>query len=168
MLTQDEEKFLATIPEDKLIEIRPYDPQIKKVVDQLISEVKLIIPEADIHFMGASALELAGQNDIDLYLFSSPEQIAIFRDKLIPLFGKPSLDKSFVEWDFLRDGFNVEFYITDPNTESMQRQIKVFNLLSSHEEFRDEYETMKLKYNGRSFREYQRLKYEFYNRILSL
>jgi len=51
-------------------------------------------------------------------------------------------------------------------TEPPDRQIKVYDILKSNKELLKEYEELKLKFNGKSFIDYQRAKYMFYNKIL--
>lgn len=65
------------------------------------------------------------------------------------------------------DGFNVELYLTDPNTPQMQEQIRVYELLKNNPDLLEEYGRIKKSADGMSMREYQRQKYEFYNRILT-
>lgn len=167
MLTAEEEKYLTTIPETKLASVVSFNNKVKGVSNGLIESVHAIFPDAEILFMGASALGIAGQNDIDLYLLALPTDFAKYQAGIIGLFGQPShIANSFVEWDFIKESFDVEFYISDPTTSSMQRQIRVFDILKSNPKLCKEYEEIKLAYNGKSFRDYQRAKYQFYNRIL--
>lgn len=77
--------------------------------------------------------------------------------------GKPkNTHDAFVEWSFTESEYPVELYLTEPP----ERQIKVFEILKSNKELLKEYEELKLKFNGKSLRDYQRAKYEFYSRIL--
>jgi len=48
----------------------------------------------------------------------------------------------------------------------MKRQIRVFEILKNNERLLKEYEELKENMNGKSFREYQKRKYEFYHKIL--
>lgn len=168
MLTKDELKYLETIPESRLVTIQQYNPVTKDVVKSIIEKIKVALPEAKIIFMGASALEIAGQNDIDLYLLTEPSNFEDYSNEIIKLFGEPTHKaQSFIEWNFDQDGFDIELYISDPTTESMQRQLKIFNILSNNSNLRQEYENLKLKFNRKKYKDYQRAKYEFYNEILN-
>jgi len=117
--------------------------------------------------MGASALKISGQNDIDLYILSPVADFDQHLPLLVKQFGDPiSSQPASVRWVRTEDGFDVEIYLTDPQTESVQRQMKVFELLRDHSDLCKEYELLKLAAANLSLREYQRCKYEFYNRIL--
>ena len=49
----------------------------------------------------------------------------------------------------------------------MKEQNDIFNILKTNPDILKEYEDLKISLNGQSFREYQRQKYKFYNRVLS-
>ncbi|OGD06817.1 hypothetical protein A3H89_04700 [Candidatus Amesbacteria bacterium RIFCSPLOWO2_02_FULL_48_11] len=65
----------------------------------------------------------------------------------------------------------MELYLTDLGNEiyntSMKEQNDIFNILKTNPDILKEYEDLKISLNGQSFREYQRQKYKFYNRVLS-
>lgn len=65
MLTADEEKYLLTIPLDKIAKINAYEPEVKGVAQKIIAEIQGVVPQRKILYVGASALGIAGQNDID-------------------------------------------------------------------------------------------------------
>ncbi len=165
MITREEENFLKTIPTFQKVFVRPFDSKTKEVAEKIISKVKDIFSEIRILHMGASALGISGQNDIDIYILCSESDFDKYIPGLEKVFGKRD-KKSVIQWGFKKNRFDVELYLTDPNTPSMQRQIKVFKILKSNKELLKEYEKIKESMNGKSFREYQRKKYEFYNRIL--
>ena len=119
--------------------------------------------DLEIKHMGASALKISGQNDIDIYAFSSPLDFDKFLPGLIKLFGEPlHKHETFCEWKFKKDEFDVEFYLTEPPKE----HIKIFAILKANLDLLKEYENLKALMNGKSFREYQEKKYEFYHKIL--
>lgn len=168
MLTNAEERYLLTIPKDKKVTIAPYSTKLSTIAESLINKVKVPFPELDVVFMGASGLGISGQGDIDLYALSPAINFQKYLPTLKQIFGNPEHEhKESVEWAFIIEGINVEFYLTDPQTESMKRQIKVFQILKKNNTLLDEYRILKEKMNGKSMREYQRRKYEFYNRILA-
>jgi len=167
MLTKDEENYLDKIPKDKVVNIYFFDNQITKTVNEIIDSIKTIYPNLEITHMGASALKISGQNDIDIYAFSDPKNFDKYITGLIKLFGKPlHIHETFIEWRFTKNGFGVEFYLTAKDSETMKKQIDVFEKLSSNSKLLKEYEILKQSMNGKSFREYQRKKYEFYHKIL--
>lgn len=166
MLTKDELDYLSKIPKNKKVSVKPFDPQAKKVGDSIVSKIKKALPSLEVLFMGATALGTAGQNDIDLYVLVDSKDFDEYLPTIKNLFGKPrSIHKKFVEWSFMKDGYQIEFYMADPNSPSMRKQIRVFNVLKTSPRLLKEYEKLKLSFDGKYFRDYQRAKYEFYNKV---
>jgi hypothetical protein len=71
MLTPNHEKYLQTISSDKIAVIRPFDPKLQEVAKKIIQRIKNESPDLEVFFGGASALGIAGQNDIDLNVLSN-------------------------------------------------------------------------------------------------
>lgn len=162
MLTKNEQDYLSKIPKNKKASINPFDPKAKETGNLILSKIKNSLPNLKVLFMGATALEIAGQNDIDIYALANPKDFGKYLPSLNKLFGKPkNTHKAFIEWKFTEKDCQVELYLTKPP----KRQIKVFEILKSDKELLKEYENLKLGFNGKSFRNYQKAKYEFYNEI---
>ena len=168
MLTLDEIKYLSTISKFKIVSVLPYDPRTGEIAESLIGRIKNIFPDAELLFLGAAALGIAGQNDIDLHILSSPDKFSTYLKDLTEMFGKPKhSDCNFVEWNFQIDGFDIELYISDPSSAGMLRQMQVFTVLRKNSDLRNEYEQLKLSFVGKSYYDYQKAKYEFFNEILN-
>ncbi len=168
MLTEDQTRYLNTIPKEKTVAIKPHSQQLKDTADDIIKEVKQISPEINIQLLGAVGLGISGQGDLDMYMLHPASDFHLYLDKLVEHFGKPlHQHPDSVEWCFDKDGVEVELYLTDPNSKPMQEQLKIFNLLRENNDLKSEYEKLKSEANGKSFRDYQKAKYEFYNRLLS-
>jgi len=162
VLTQDEENYLAKIDPAKKITVIAFDPKAKETGDLIVKRIKEKLPGIKILFMGATALGIAGQNDIDIYVLANSKNFHKYLPTLEKLFSKPkSAHDTFIEWSFTEKGYQVELYLTEPP----ERQIQVFEILKSNKNLLKEYEELKLKFNGKGLRDYQRAKYEFYNRI---
>lgn len=167
MLTSDEEDYLRKIPSDKKVNIKPFSKLVHKTAHSLIGQIQEALPGLQVRHMGASALEISGQNDIDIYVFSKPADFKKYALVIEKLFGAPRNSKyDSIAWNFNKNGFSVELYLTDPTSEPMKRQIAVFKALEKNSDLRKRYESLKEKFNGHSFREYQKRKYEFYHSIL--
>ena len=163
MLTKDEKDYLAKIPTSKKVPVQSFSSKAKKTGNLIISKIKKKLPELDILFIGATALGIAGQNDIDIYVLSNPKDFSKYLPVIKKLFGKPkNIHKAFVEWEFTENGYPIELYLTEPP----ERQIKVYKILKSNKKLLKEYEDLKLKFEGKRSRDYQKVKYEFYNKIL--
>lgn len=167
MLTPNQQKYLLTIPEDKRAKINSFDPKVKETAEFLVQQIKSKLPDLEIFYGGASALGIAGQNDIDLNLLSVPEEYEKYLPSLIELFGQPAKSRpTLIKWKFEKNGFDVELYLTDRSSLALQEQIKTFKLLRDNPTYLKDYEQIKLSSDGLAFREYIRRKYEFFNRIL--
>jgi GrpB-like predicted nucleotidyltransferase (UPF0157 family) len=167
MPTKDEEDFLKKIPADKIVKIYPFDTKVIKVVKEILDSIKNIYSDLEVKHMGASALGISGQNDVDIYALSNPVDFEKYLLGLIKIFGEPlHKHETFIEWKFNKNGFDIEFYLTSPDSKTMRRQIKVFETLMNNKDLLKEYENLKESMNGKSFREYQKKKYEFYNKII--
>jgi len=168
MLTPNQENFLEKIPAGRSAKIEPFDPKVLEVAGEIIEQIKKTMPETEVFFGGASALKIAGQNDIDLNILSTPAEYPRHLPKLIELFGEPATQSSnLIKWEFTKDEFDVEAYLTDKNSPALKEQMKTFKILRDFAELRQEYEKLKLACDGLPFKEYMRRKYEFFNKILA-
>lgn len=164
MLTKYEKDFLKKIPRTKKASVKPFDPKAKEVGEKIVEKLKSTLPNLEVLFMGSTPLEISGKNDIDIYVLSKKSDFHKYLPAIEKLFGKAKKShETFVEWDFMRNGFEVEIYLTEPP----ERQIKIFEILKSDKKLLKEYENIKLSYNGKSYRDYQKAKYEYYNIILA-
>lgn len=168
MIKESQEKYLSTLPDGKIIIVKPFDPKVQEVAKQIITDLQKVLPDLEIHFGGASALGIAGQNDIDINILSVPEEYEKYCPIVEELFGEPKRKGTSIKWEFVRGGFDVELYLTNKNSPNLQGQIQVFDILSKNKELRDEYEQTKLPLGPIDFKEYMRKKYEFFNKILEL
>lgn len=167
MLTDDEINYIYTIPKDKVVIIKPFSKKQTKIAEEIISRIKQTFPHVKILHMGASGLQISGQGDLDIYILTSPSLFSYYLPTLVNLFSKPKTQRyDSIGWEFEIEGFPVELYLTDPKSKPMQRQIKVYKLLKANKKLRNKYEKLKSQMNGKSFRKYQRKKYEFYHNIL--
>jgi hypothetical protein len=168
MLKPDQARYLETIPKDKVVTIQPYTQHQQEVADIIIAEVKSVSPDIDIRLLGAVGLKISGQGDLDMYMLCPAADFHHYLPGLIEKLGPPLHEHpESVEWGFTRDGIEVELYLTDPTSAPMQDQLKIYEILSTDEQLRLEYEKLKADANAKPFRDYQRAKYEFYNRLLA-
>jgi hypothetical protein len=139
------------------------------VVDQIIAEIKAVEPDLEVVCIGSLPLRIAGQEDIDINAFC----IKTDQEKHIPnfkkLYGEPSrVGKSSIGWAFIREGYSVDVWLTDPTAETTKQQLKIFNMLKENPDLLKEYEQIKLTAKDLPYKQYQTNKYEFFNRILGL
>lgn len=167
MLSVDEKNYIQKISEGKKVNIKPYSPKIEGIASQVIKPIKRACPDLKVVHMGASGLRISGQGDIDIYAFADPGDFSKYMDRVIEILGEPVSKKyDSIDWEFSREGYGIEFYLTDPKSPPMGRQIAVFHKLRENSDLLNKYKLLKESFNGKSFRDYQRAKYEFYHKIL--
>jgi len=167
MITQKEQNYLDNLsPEEagRIISITPYSSEVHEIAEKVMAKIKSILPDADVRFMGASALKISGQNDIDIYVLTDTLNHPKYLSVLNELFGEQTKHK----WHWLEKGYEVSVYLSDAADPDQKRQIDMFELLRSNREILNEYEALKSSMNGKTYREYQTAKYEFYNKILGV
>lgn len=167
MLKEDQMNYLKTISESSVANIKPWDPKSSELADSLIAQIKLAVPGLEVFYSGATALKIAGQNDIDFSILSPVQDFEKHLPALVKVLGEPQKKgKANIRWDFIKDGYNIDVHLSDPGTEAIKEHKEVFKLLKQNPKLLQEYEILKINSNGLPLREYMKRKYEFYNRIL--
>jgi len=166
VLTEGQRRYLESIPDEKRTVIVPCSQELALAAQHLIEEIRAVAPGLPILFLGAAALGIPGQVDIDVYVLSPPADWANRATKLERVLGPAIRQGTSIRWEGTRDGYRVDLYLSDPAAPSFQEQVTIFEILRQNPTLRDEYARLKQEARGRSFREYQRRKYEFYNRVL--
>ncbi len=167
MLTEEQIKYLATIPDDKKMVVKPWNPKGLDIANQIITDIKSFGPDLEVILLGSLPLKIAGQEDVDITAFCVASEQWKYLDHLKKLFGEPTgRGKKATGWDFQKDDFSVSLWLTDPAVPSTQDQVQVFNLLKDSTDLLKEYEKIKLGAKDLAYKEYQTRKYEFFNRIL--
>jgi len=168
MLTKEEKDYLEKIPADKKVVIYPYDSKTIKIADEFIQKIKSIDSKLKVVHLGASSLKISGQGDIDLSVLCPKNQFSIIKEKLSKVFGQNIEGNSIIEWNFEKDGHEISIYLADPTNSSTSRQLKIQEILKNNHNLLKEYQQLKEKSAPLGYREYQRKKYEFYNKILRM
>ncbi len=167
MLTPNQEKFLSFVPENTSVSVYPWNSAGLEIAKQLISEIHSLLPNYEVVLIGSLPLKIAGQKDIDLCVLSPVNHFSKCQPKLEEKIGKPyKFAATSIGWHFKRQGWEVEIYLTDPVSSDVKEQMDVFKLLQENPQFLTEYEKIKLENANKPYKEYQKKKYEFYNRIL--
>ncbi|MDP4000680.1 MAG: hypothetical protein Q8P83_00315 [bacterium] len=169
MLTESQTKYLQTIPADKIVFIKPFDPQAGVYAKKLIADIQAITPEIEVFWSGALALDISGLNDIDLSILVPEKNFKKYLPSLIPILGKPTKESDMnVLWRIEKEGHHIDAYLSREDSGDIKMHKKLFEMLKSDSALLDEYRRIKESANGLSFIEYQKRKYEFYNKILGL
>jgi GrpB-like predicted nucleotidyltransferase (UPF0157 family) len=170
MITANQQKYLDTIPKDKVARVVAFDPATQQTAQEIMSEIRTALPKVQIFYAGSSALGIAGENDIDLTALAIGEFQSAF-NVFTKLYGAPkrtTLEDGYAHWEFVRNGFPVELHLNDRMKPYFQEQLDTQKILEQNTDLCLEYERIKLQSNGLPWREYTRRKYEFWNRILGL
>lgn len=169
MLTEGQLKYLAKVPDDQKMVVKPFNPRGLKIAEQIIADIKAVEPELEVMLLGSLPLKISGQEDIDISAFCIKSEQDKHIDNFKELYGEPTRQTgNSICWDFQKNGFDVGVWLTDPTTETTKAQVQVFNMLKNNPELLKEYESIKEKAKDLTYKEYQTRKYEFYNRILEL
>ncbi len=169
MLTEKQLKYITTIPESRKALIKPFNPKGLLVAQEITEEIKSLTPDLEIKLLGSLALGIAGEEDIDIYIFCEEEKWAQYLGSIEKLFGKyDRLMLGSMKWEFESGGFHVDLILIDPNNDFSKRSAVVFGCLNNNSTLLNEYEKMKTGFNGKSYREYQTAKFEFYNKVLGI
>ena len=159
--------YLFTYPADKKVVIQPYDPEITKVGEMLVNNIKTLLPEMPAYYIGSSALRIAGQRDIDIYIACPPEHFSSSEKKLIPLLGKLHKKKSkFVQWLYRKNSCMVDVLLVDPRSSMFKKAVKTYEVLKADKELLEEYKKLKEQSSHLSMREYQKKKLELFDKTI--
>lgn len=169
MLTDVQRKYLETISDTKIIHIKPYNPKCNEVAHKLIEQIKSS-STLDVLYTGASALGISGVNDIDFTILCPRLDFQKYLPRIEKILGKPQkIGEQNIRWEGIEiGGVAVDVHMTDPNNPFLAEHIQLFELLKNNRRLLKEYEELKQKCDGFSYKEYQRAKYEFYNKVLGL
>jgi GrpB-like predicted nucleotidyltransferase (UPF0157 family) len=165
MIKESQRKYLESLTPERLnskVYVQPYDPKIEKIAEKIIGKIRKLIPNVDVRFLGASALKISGQNDIDIYILTPKESkenyINLLKDELGPW---PTR-----KWKWSEEGIEISVYLSDPDDYKLKEQLDLFEILTTNKQVLREYEDLKESMNGSTYEDYQTAKYEFYNKVL--
>lgn len=167
MLTEGQKNYLMKLsPEraDSIIKIKPFNSSLAFIANRIIEKIKKEVSTADPRFMGASALGISGQNDIDIYVICSQDLKEGYVLKLGKIFGEQTKSK----WHWFEEGQEVSVYLSDPEDDKFKEQLEIFKIFKNNQQILKDYENLKTSMNGKTYREYQIAKYEFYNQVLGI
>src|SRR4051812_41510271 len=121
MLTEGQKNYLEKLSIERAhnpISIRPFDTRIPALAENVINQICEMLPQADVRFMGASALGISGQNDIDIYILCFESNREESASQLSKIFGEIKNKK----WNWFRDGIEISVYLSDPEDNKFKEQ----------------------------------------------
>lgn len=154
---------------DEIFHIQPWTPRVREAADGLVTRIHEQTPELVVLFMGAAALGLPGNNDIDLDILCDAEDISSYTKILGDVLGSPnSSDANLTSWKFELNGFEVDAILSDPRISHVPLQRKRFEILKASPKLQDEYRKLKESCDGLPEVEYEKRKIAFLeNRVFS-
>jgi GrpB-like predicted nucleotidyltransferase (UPF0157 family) len=170
MLTPEQEKWIAHLPGNNKIEIRPYDPSAKSKFAALEKKIKTILgSNQKVEHRGATSLGISGYGEIDVFI---PVALKIFDQTLTKLktaFGEPGSVYRPERARFVTyvQETKAEIILINKNGKNWNESLKFEGYLKSHPEALKSYEALKESCSGLSTREYYRQKNIFINSILA-
>lgn len=166
-LTMSQKKYfeyLDPLKAKRRVMIHRYRNEISQIAKKIIKKIHSAIPRADVRFIGASALKISGQNDIDIWVLVSPPNRTAYISKLKSVFGDPV--KKGRKWKWEERGYEVAVNVVNPENRIRKKELKIFEILKNNPGTLKAYERLKTSLNGKTYKEYQTRKMWFLNEIL--
>ena len=170
MLTKGQQKYLDSLDDVRIAKIILFDPKSLKTGNQIVKELNKNFENTKVYYIGSSVLQIAGENDIDISVVSNLNNFLSDLEIIRKEFGEPKeikLEKAFVKWEFIRNGFQVELYLNGEMSTILKEQVFTHNILVVDPSLKKEYENMKLKFDGKIWKEYMAAKIKFFNKVLT-
>lgn len=172
MLTEGQQNFLNSLkPEElnRIVKIEPWGPRGFEFANQLVNQIKQAVPKLEVQLMGSVYFKIAGERDIDITIYCPKSDHAKYTPIIEKLFGKHTSEgKNHIGWAFDKDDYHVTVFLSDLASPNAQLQKQFFGLLKDRPDLVKEYEQIKLAMDGKTYKDYQIAKYNFYNRVLEL
>jgi len=170
-LTPGQRRFLASLPAEKLnriVCIKPLNSETFKMAQKMIEDIRHAVPGLEVELGGSLALKIVGEEDIDISIYCPTKEQHARLDGLQVLFGEgQKVSDALHTWGFEREGIHVGIWLVDPERSPVAKETQLLQeLFREKPELVKEYEQMKKSMDGKTYKEYQTAKYEFYNKAL--
>src|SRR3989344_4596754 len=172
MLSDRQKEYIKNLPKEtaeKPVMIFPWDKKGLEIAQSVIDNIHSAEPDLEVFLRGSLPLKIAGQKDIDLTSIDSVSSFELHKLKLEEVLGTQSkINDNSLVWHFVKEGYEVSFYIVDPEKSAqLQRQTRMDDLFKNNPTLLAQYEQLKLSLNNKPYRFYLESKYEFFNKILA-
>lgn len=169
MLTKADIQWLNHLSNLKKVKITPYNPEVKKVFEKQKKELLEILGHnTEVLHIGATALGISGQGEIDLAIPTSLNHFVKLIEKLKRVYGKPrsfSPDKR-ARFNYKQDNIDIEIIVVNKDSEGWKRNLAIDKYFKAHPEVLEAYKELKERSHGISIKRYYQRKIEFINSIL--
>ena len=167
MLTEQQEKFIASLLPEAIAHVQRYDPQTMTVAGDFCEDLQKSLPYAAIHYFGSTRLGISGENDIDIGIIAG-ERVVAYLSTLTSRFGEPYISEhgAVYRWKITNQKFPIDVFLVEKPTERIQESLDTQQILEARGDLRTQFEKIKQSCNGKSLRDYTRAKFEFFNTVL--
>lgn len=131
-------------------------------------KIKRTVPDLEVVLTGSLAYEVAGEEDVDISIWCPLEDQEKYRPLLDKVLGKhKEILSNHTAWEFYKDGIHVGVWLVDRSrSRTMIRGNLLLDAFNKNPNLIKEYENLKLSMNGKTYKEYQTAKYEFYHKVI--
>ena len=170
MLTSDQKAWLDHLNDSDCVRVVPYDPKVKQVFQKIKSDLIAVLGKVPIVHKGSTALKIAGQGEIDLYLPVARKRFNLYLDKLKDYLGVPGSVYDLRRVRFVKyiDKIKIEIFIINRNGLDWKNSIKFERRLKNNPKALKAYEKLKLDNAGKTTKGYYTKKIEFINKVLEI
>lgn len=159
--------YLITYSHNEKVKIEDFDMKVKEKGQSLKKKIETTYNDIKVEFIGSTALELPGQNDIDLVIPCAPSNFEKYLPGLIKIFGNPKVKRdNFIEWTAKRGKISIDVLMIDQKSNRYRRMVKRFHLMKENSNLREAYGRFKEEIKGKSMREYEHKKLKFFNLVI--
>ncbi len=163
MLTEGQKSYLAKIPKDTVVDIKPWDSGTAEYAQNLIEQIKKDT-NLEVFWSGSLALGILGQNDIDFGIFAEPKDFEKHLSAIVRYLGEPTYKlEEKILWRVTKDGHKIDAGLISKVNPEVMRDVFFFDSLKNNTALLQEY--ISLKVPGLGARDYYVQKNEFYNRV---
>lgn len=152
---------------EKTFNFKPWNESTKIVAEDVIGQIRAVAPHLEVLYMGASALGLPGDNDIDLDVLCDKNDLDFNTILLSKVLGTPKeiIRDDITKWEFAYRGLVVDCILSDPKYSHVSRQKKIFEILQSSPEVREAYIRIKQECDRKPYSVYKEKKAKFFDKI---
>ncbi len=170
MLTVKQKKWIAHLPNNDTIGIKPYDPSSPEKFEKVKKRIQSVLGgKTRVEHCGATRLGISGQDEIDIYLPVLPDKFDPLLVLLQKIFGEP---KSLYPLERARfatfeDGKHIDVFLINEECDGWKNGVKFETYLKTHPRTLETYRQLKEAGDGLSTRAYYKRKITFINECLA-
>ena len=169
MLTPEQEKWIESLSSDRKICIVPYDSRTEELFEKVKKKIQSVLgTEVQIEHVGASALEISGQDEIDVQVPVPKNKFPEYISRLETIFGEVrKVYPTRARFEVREAGKKIDFALVDAGHEDWLNHVRFMDHMRSNPTDLEQYRILKEESNGMAVKDYYRKKTEFINEILA-